>query len=272
MSKTIAFGVAAMALLFHSTAFGAAQTKAQQKCINTLNKGMAKIAGVQLKANARCITKYAKGKEPDASTCLLTAPKIDTAITKTCDGETKKCTGVSPDFGKTSCGTVSSASEGGATAVASVMFGSGVNGGVSSCASDKPACKCQARLLTGVNNLYSTHLKEFNKCKKKGLKNRTAPLTDSTGLAGCVSSDPKMKITKARMKLDAGIAKKCAAVANPLFGGSCSGFNGATLTTCLDRRVRCLVCQTLSGSDALPVDCDDFDDGDTANSSCSLFL
>jgi len=146
-------------------------------------------------------------------------------------------------------------------------WGFAINSGITTCSSNKPGCKCQAQILKGVNKLYATHLKEFNKCKKTGLKSKTTPFLNSTDLESCVFADPKMKISKARVKLANAINKKCANVAMPLSEGSCPGLNGAALSDCLEKRVRCRSCLTERESDSLAVDCDSYDD-DINNGSC----
>jgi len=110
MNKSISWMVMG-ALLIAGPVFGQAQSKKQQKCINALNKGMAKVATAQTRANAKCVTSFAKGKNADAANCLLMAPKVDKAATRTCTSETKSCS-VTPDFGYTNCTSVNISSEG----------------------------------------------------------------------------------------------------------------------------------------------------------------
>lgn len=267
MKNLIAVGIVGTLLLLNQSAASAQQqSRAQQKCINTLNKGMASVAGAQAKANAKCISGYAKAKNNDASTCLFTATKVDTAQTRVCTNETKRC-GALPDFGYTGCNTVNNVAELFTASLASDMFGSGINGGILTVAADKAGYRCQTRVVKAVNKLYATHIKQFNRCKKAGLKAKTSPITGTAMLNSCVFADPKMKITKAQVKLLTGIQKKCATTTDPLPGGVCSGLNDSGLSFCLEKRVRCAVCLTTRASDGLTIDCDDFDD-DVANGSC----
>lgn len=265
MNKSISL-IMVGALLIAGQAFGQAQSKKQQKCINALNKGMAKVAAAQTRANAKCVTSFAKGKNADAATCLQMAPKVDTAAARTCTAETKSCA-TTPDFGYTSCLSVNLSSEQNGIGLAWDLFGFAINSGITTCSADKPGCKCQAQILKGVNKLYAVHLKEFNKCKKGGLKSKTAPIMNTSQLDSCVFADPKMKISKAQMKLANAITKKCANVTTPLSEGSCVGLTGANLSFCLEKRVRCRACLTARESDALGIPCDDFDD-DINNGSC----
>jgi len=267
MKKAITLGILVSAVLMHGTAFGQAQDKAQQKCINTLNKGMVKVASAQNKANGKCASDFAKGKNMDADACWNMATKVDTAATKNCSAEMSKCTTV-PDFGKTSCGTVNNYAEYNAGEFASDVFGeTDPSAGITLCATDKVACKCQAKALKASNKLYATYMKVYNKCKKAALK---SGIIDVTGLDTCTSDDAKMKIAKAATKLGGTITKSCAAVTIPFpaIDSSCSGLNGAPLAGCLEDRVRCAVCITEVASDNLTIDCDLYDDGNSENGSC----
>jgi len=268
MNKVILMGLLIAVTMLQGTAFGQVQTRKQQNCINALNKGMAKVSFTQSKANARCITRFAKGKEANAATCLGADAKVAKAAVKTCAAEVRRCNGITPDFGKTSCGLVAGVSEYHGSSLAEDMFGASVNAGVTACSTDKKACRCQAQLLRGVNKLLATHLREFNKCKKNGLRSKTAPFMNIAALDTCVASDPKMKISKAQIKVGNIITKRCAAVATPLGAGSCAGMDGAALSVCLQERTRCRACLTAQVSDGLGVDCEVFDDG-LSNNSCT---
>ena len=74
-------------VLAHGTAIGQAD-KDQQKCINALNKGGAKVAATQGKENTGCLRDAGKGKLPSGQTadeCLLAdaEEKVANAKTKT---------------------------------------------------------------------------------------------------------------------------------------------------------------------------------------------
>ena len=270
MKKAMTFGILVAAFLLHGAAYGQEQDKAQQKCINALNKGMLKVASAQNKANAKCAFEFAKGKNMSAVACWTDPAKVTTAETKNCEAETKKCT-TAPDFGKTSCGNVNNYSEFNASELPRDLFSqANPDTGITLCANDKPACKCQAKTLKAANKLYATYMKNYNKCKKTGLKHKTTPIIDMAGLAACMDVDLKMKIQKAATKLDGAIAKKCAAVPSPFpaVDSDCVALTGTALGDCIEDRVRCRVCVTTEASDGLSVNCDFYDDGDTENNSC----
>jgi hypothetical protein len=263
MKSTIAFGILASIIVLHGTAFAVEQDKAQQKCINSLNKGMAKVAKAQLKADAKCTSGFAKGKNTDAVACYSGDAKVNKAAEKLCAAETKVCT-TPPTFGKTSCGNVNNYATFNATEHTEDLFGFPVNSGITLCATDKAACKCQGKLVKAGTKLYSTYLKTYDKCKKSALKGGAA---DVTALNTCVSDDTKGKIAKATTKLGATVDKSCG-VTMPFSNGSrCTGLSGAALGSCVSASVRCYVCITEVGSDALGVNCDVFDDA-SDNGSC----
>jgi hypothetical protein len=262
MKKSITLGIVAATLLLSGTAFGAAQTKPQQKCINTLNKAMAKVAGTQNKANAKCAKTIAKTGSGDYSMCASTDAKVDKIAGKTCPAETKACT-TAPEFGSTSCSTVNSASEYNAGELGEDVFDS--TAGIALCSSDKPACKCQGKAFKGANKLFKAYQKEFNKCKKGGLKSGT--IVDIAGMNACMSTDAKLKISKAETKLDGAVTKLCVPVTTPFTAGACMGLNDAMLTECLVERVRCRHCLVAALSDDLTLNCDIYDN-DSDEGSC----
>jgi len=166
-------------VLVHGTAFGQAQDKAQQKCINALNKGMVKVASAQTKANGKCASDFAKGKNMDADACWNASTKVTAAETKNCTAEMSKCT-MAPDYGKTSCGNVNNYAQYNASELGSDIFSQAdPSAGIVLCATDKAACKCQAKAVKASNKLYATYMKVFNKCKKSGLK---SGIVDVAGL------------------------------------------------------------------------------------------
>lgn len=262
--------VAFVTMISSGTALAAPQSKAQQKCINAMNKGMAKVAGTELKAVAKCTADYAKGKNADAQACYTTSTKVDTAQSKLCTSEPKKCT-ETPDFAYTGCNTAGGNAEYWGWQYAAEVFGEfDVNAGITPCSSDKAGCKCQAKALKAANKVYATRLKTFNTCKKNVLKDKTSPASTETDVSACLDLDPKQKIDKAVFKLGGAITKKCGTVATPFATGDCMNLTGSSLASCLDARTRCAACLTVQGSDNLflGVDCDLYDDADNGNSSC----
>ncbi len=271
MKKSITMGIVLSAVLASGTAFAVVQDKAQQKCINTLNKGMLKVTKAQLKADGKCIKDFANGKNMDADTCYNTNTKVDDAQAKLCEEQTKKCTTV-PTLGPTGCGTINNYAEyNGSEFASEILNDANPDSGIVLCATSKPACKCQTAVLKSASKLLSTIQKEFNGCKKNGLKNKTTPFDDVTDLNACLGADPKNKISKELTKLNTAITKKCTdkGVAVPFALGDCMGLTGMALGTCLEREARCAACIIAVASDDLTLDCDAFDDANDENNSCN---
>jgi len=261
MKKMIMMGILVSAVLASGTAHAVPQDKAQQKCINAMNKGMSKVASAQLKANTKCVSDFAKAKNLSASACYANPPKVTAAETKNSEADTKKCTTM-PTFGPTGAGSINNYSDYNAHEMADDLLGPVPNSGVAICASDKPGCKCQGKVLKATAKLYSTWQKVFNKCKKSGLKDKVTPFDDVTDLNNCTATDPKNKIMKAMTKLGGAITKSCPVdVTNPFPTGDCNALTGNALATCVIERVRCHLCITWQGGDNMTIDCDDFDDG-----------
>ena len=261
-AMTILFG----AMVLPGIALAVPQTKAQQKCINALNKSMAKVANAQNKANAKCVKARAKDGTTDVFMCADGDAKVAAAQAKTLQQESKACGVQAPDFGYTSGGSVNNRAAYEASDFPGDVFGT--NAGVAACDADKAACKCQGKVFKAANKIYKTHLKTYNKCKKKGLSAKNAPFEDAEDLAQCVADDPNGKIAKAESKLTGAISTKCNGVASPFTDGECAALTGPALSMCLQERVRCHACLTESLSDDLDVNCDLVDDGDDKNGSC----
>jgi hypothetical protein len=268
MKRSITLAIVAGALLVAGSAL-AQESKAQQKCINTLNKSMAKVAGAQNKANAKCVKTRAKDGTTDAQMCASTDAKVDKIAGITLTKETKACT-EAPDFGSTSGGTVNFRSEFEALNLGDDLFNASIGwDGVALC-TDKAACKCQGKAFKAATKLYKAYLKNYNKCKKLGLKNKATPFDAAEDLHACIGDDTKQKIAKAVTKLGGAITKKCASVPNAFPGGDCDLLTGDALKDCINERVRCRVCMTETRSDnLLTFDCDLFDDGDNEINSCN---
>ncbi|HYC57694.1 MAG TPA: hypothetical protein VEL28_22375 [Candidatus Binatia bacterium] len=265
MKRSTVMAIVTAIVMMHGSASAVTQTPGQQKCINALNKGMAKVASAQNKANAKCISTRAKDGTTDAFLCANNDAKVAKAEAKTVALEAASCDEL-PTIGHTGAGNVNNRAQFQAFDFAQEIFDS--NSSISLCDSDKAACKCQSQALKASNKLYKTHLKAYNKCKKAGLKDKTNPFDDDADFEACIGADPKGKIGKSASKLATTIGKKCGQTTTPFPQGRCMALTNDPLADCLDDAVRCHVCLTAALSDGLSVDCDEFDDGDDKNGSC----
>jgi hypothetical protein len=264
MKSLILASTLVAAVFCHESATAQVQNKEQQACVNGMNKGMAKVAGLSSKLFTACNTAQAKGDTPSAPSCALADPKLAELTTKICEAQTDLCTTV-PGFGFTDCTYIGGF---GPYAVAGVWMGLfGAEAGVTVCDTDKDGCQCQGKVLKSALKVYATYLKNFNACKKSGLRSDDAPIVGVAGLQACFGLDPKETILKANTKLAGTIAKSCEGVATPFSQGDCSGLVGDPLSQCVARVARCHSCRIVSASDNLGIDCDLVDDA-VDNDTC----
>ncbi len=256
----------------------------QQKCLNGLNKDLAKLAATQGKENIACLKNAGGGKlapNQSADECLLadSKGKIAGAEAKLAADFTALCVATPPTFGLpvgTVSAVLSAAARGGSLDLLADIFGASLSTAAIDCAVDKPACSCQQAIAKATEKVAKTKFKTFLGCKKSVLKagalNAEAleDCVDEDSTPGSIADDGKGKIAKRVAKLADAIAKKCdAAAVNTAVAvaGACAGLTGTALADCIDERVECRVCLTLNAADNLAVDCDKFDDGQE-NMSC----
>lgn len=254
----------------------AAESPEAMKCIKLLDKGMFKIAGLQLKEVSGCLKEFAADPvaNPDPDGCAFPNLKVQEATTELLEKAEVVCAGPGmPTLGGPDA-LLSPAIEGAtlSASLTSVLIGHYLAGDAVTC-SEAPAedgCKCQNALLGATGKLVASYAKLFHSCKQRGLKDGS--IADEVQLAACLSDpaklDPKSKLTSVVGKLGKAIAKKCpATVTDPLPGGYCSGLNGDALRDCIDDWTRCTLCHAVSGANQIGVDCDVFDDG-LDNATC----
>ncbi len=241
------------------------QSKDQQKCINELNKNGAKVAKAQGKENSKCIKDSSKGRLIGTIEACLTADakgKVAKAKAKTLEKEGVKCNGVTPDFGSTSGANVNQVMMDNELALIYEIFGSDLDTAIIPESFDKDKAKCQVKVLKAVQKCQDTKLKEFNRCKKDGLKGKAGPpgadlpFDDTTDLEQCMSYDPKSKIGKfCGGKLGNAIRGSCTMENLDVFPGCGSPATTAELRNCLDCSVTAQVCMALNAADGLAQDC-----------------
>lgn len=267
-TRTILFSLAA-AVLVSSDASAQLQDADQQKCITGLNRAGAKVASTQGKADVACVKSAVKGTELDATACLTAddKDKVATAVGKVSDTFASSC-GTLPDFGPTSATTVSDGARDEALALATDVFSSDVTAAIVPSSSNADAGRCQVAIISSVQKLANQIVKEFNGCKKDGLK--AATIDSAEALTACidqVNEDLKGKIAKGTEKIEGTADGACAGLdLNALFPGFCEGF--LPIESCMVARARCRACSVLAVMDDLGTVCDEFDDELVANASC----
>jgi|GEM_PF-874287 len=243
------------------------QSPSQQKCINALNKNLAKVAKTMGKHVCKCIKLGAKGalggtiEDCANDTGTFGADKVANAKQKTIDKQNAKCS-EAPEFGATNAANVNDVAM---TLELDLIHGLlGANLDPAILPSGDPGSRCQRDVARAAKKCQDAKLKAFNRCKKSGLEDGS--ITEASGLEACMGADPKGKIQKACVdQLGEKISKKCVGV-DPVSAFPPYDPNQA-LPVFVDALVQCNVCRALNDADALERDCDLFDDG-LPNQSC----
>jgi hypothetical protein len=246
------------------------QSKDQQNCINELNKNGAKVAKAQGKENASCVKNAVKGRILSAEACLLEPKdKVERVKTKAGDKAAISCIpGEEPTIGATDVDTQNSVMVAKELDLIHDLFGPDLDVTIVVGDSDKARANCQVEVAKSTAKCQDTKLKEFNKCKKNGLRDES--IWSGPDLETCMDVDPKGKIIKAcETKLAQKLGQKCAGVgfATALPGRCSTAADPSDLAVCVGERVDCSVCLALNAVDNLGRDCDEFDDG-SPNASC----
>ncbi len=222
----IAAGVAWVLLLCSAPVGAQLQNKSKQQCINELNKNLGKVAKMQGKSIFACIKDGSKGKlgAMTIEECTTADRKgtVGKATAKTSTKEAAKCT-TPPDFAATNANTVNFVGIVSELQLAHDYFGPDLDLAIVSFKLEKPTAKCQQAVAKQGEKCADALIKEFNACKKAGLKGKSgSPPLDAEELqASCMNQpnvlggipDPKGKIQKACVtKLNDKIQKKCAGV------------------------------------------------------------
>ena len=259
----------------------ACDSRKQQRCINAMNKQMAKVAEAQGREIFKCIQDKAKARTAALiEECIVSDArfKVARARARTESAELTKCTGVVFHFGTTNANTMNNAAVQEEFNLIHDVFGSDLDASVVPEVDDRNVSKCQQVVAKSVRKCQDTTFNEFNKCKQMGLMGKEGPagadlpFNDTRDLELCMGYDPSGKIQKAcNTRLGRSIGRMCAGIDQPAaFPGTC--YDAPDLRGCLDTRVECRVCLALNEADGLDRDCDEFCIGGGSPSGALLDL
>lgn len=247
--------------------------KVQQKCVNTINKGVSKVHAAQGKLQSGCIKDAVNEKIPNADACIAADPKgkVGGKQAKLIQDDQKKCQ-ATPSFGYSSgafAGTTAAQAE---LNLIHDIYGSPVQAGLFLCDTNPAECLCQRQVNGRVNKLFRAMSKIFLKCKNPALAIGKEPFStgaaSAADLAECISNasiglsvqaDTKTKVASATTQLADTAAQFCYKTPNDEFGaGVCAGFSGNTagLAACIRNQVACNFCEMYKAVDGLPIDCE----------------
>jgi len=248
-----------------------------RKCIETINGETRKLVLSVHKEIGACVGDFGKGTmgTPTVAACVAPAAsvKVQTAVAKALNKVADRCVGGAPAFGPPDLVGHPGYTLAETTALLADFFGTPVENGL---ATESTARTCQKLVLKAAAKCHTARLREFNTCKKMGL--RSGAIADAGDLrdyclgTGTSQPDPigtiaKLCIDKPRALIAAQCQNKGVSIAQAFPG--CGVTNTAGMTSCFDQRIACRTCGLLNAVDGLTRDCDLLDDGNDANSSCA---
>ena len=260
------------------------QTKGQQKCTGTVNKGCTKIVTAAGKTFSRCSKSIAKGEIGGTITDCVAADsdgRVLKAVTKASDGIDKLCVGndkdgtaLFPSFGAGTLATVDGDIGSIAPTVTSTAF-TGALAQVTPDSVDPARSACEVGVGRSIAKCVDTMNKAYDKCAKLGLKGKKRlSFVELDDMEACVAEDAKGKIAKicgaVGGKLGATVSKVCGGVDLASTFASCAAVpaDSAEAAACAEQSTRCSVCSGRTTVIGLTTDCDLFDDS-LANGSCT---
>ncbi len=258
--------------------------KAEQTCINKINKDGVKVQAAQFNVNNGCLkdalkTSLTPGAVADACIEADAKNKVGKKRASTVADVTKKC-GSPPTLFFSGATVTNDAGEETAKELLRDVFGPAL-GSLLSCDTHKNECKCQSKVNNRVSKMERSMAKTWLRCKKAALKGSKEPFSpggaisnaeleqciDNPILAGghSVAGDTKGAIAKTGDQLRKTAEQFCGfGVADEFAGGACAGFStppsidGPGLRDCVQAHARCRLCEMVNLTDALAVDCDAF--------------
>jgi hypothetical protein len=256
-------------------------TRAQQACVNEMNKNGAKVNKAQLRENERCLKDFQREKLSasmtfDACTTADRKGKVRKAEQRTAKREAKKCgpPNAIPPFAYTNAATVNAAAVDGALTLAYEIFGGSpvLDANLATKAADKATAKCQLEMLKRADRIENTVLKEVNKAKKKALKDESVDSAAALEVRLQAVFSSNRRINSARDRLVKRVDRRCAGLQAPdaIFPGyDCAKPNPnlSEVEACAIAASRCEACVKINTFDALSLNCDLADDLNT-NGSC----
>jgi hypothetical protein len=238
----------------------AAPTKDQQRCLNALNAGAARVGKVIAALTVACVREAAKGKLEGSSVEACIAADAQERLKKAraqTIRASESCQ-VLPDFGGTDPTVINAAFAGLFDPTA--FFGDDVDAAVIASRADKAGATCQAAVLGASAKVLGAKLVGYGQCVAAGL---TYGFVDSADdLVGCRGADPKGIVAKAMAKAQKAAARRCTATdLAAAFPGDCGVCPLADLLGCFAHRATADLCLARNLTDDADVLCLQFVDG-----------
>jgi cysteine-rich repeat protein len=267
--------LAATAVLLSVGAATAQVSTGDRRCIEEINNGTRKVLLGEGQTLVSCKRSFLRGTLAGTiAACASTAgsTKMVGIIGKVMSNALKRCPAGAPPFGPRAVTAHPMLALQTGVDLMGDLFGPDVE---SALRPESLVKTCQENVLKAVQRCADTRVKEFNLCKKTGMKSgaivNTATLEQQCAGTATTQPDPKGKIAVAcDAKLSAAIERSCSTVGVSLTQAfpACGASTGAALQACLGGAARCRTCDLLNDVDGLAKDCDVFDDGNDGNQSC----
>ena len=250
-------------------------------CVGEVNKKAFAVVRAMNRDAAACLQNAAAQKMDKLGTpatpldCLTNDVKgrVARSVEKLQDREANVCwVGDLPDFGYAGSAMVANTAVGQSTGLVDDVF-SDLSLSALHMDTDKAGALCQKHAMKQGHKLYEYLLKQAHKRQDHAMRGKGgAPVLTADQLAlatlGYLQTDAKGKVARKAARLGTVLDRKCAAAPNlaTVFPG-CAPADTGELGACVERASRCRFCKAHAAMDALPADCDNFDDGAT-NGSC----
>jgi hypothetical protein len=255
------------------------------KCANTTNKSVAKVAKAQAGDSSKCVKDAGNAKLDPGETveqCIVSDPKgkVKKAVDKARDKIIADCPTppAVPPIDTSDPDALSQIMIDKELALIHEIFGTDLDepGLLVAKVDGKDEWKCQSAVIKAAGKCQDAKLSTYNACKKDLLKNgdpTTGELQDAcmgtNGPPDHGIPDVKGKIAKkCGNGLGGTLDKKCATTDNDALFPPCAG-HAVSLAQCFDEKIECEVCKALNALDGLDRGCDEFDNG-VADGSCGV--
>jgi len=247
-----------------------APSKADQACVNAINKAWAGVLRAANEAGGKCLKGVSGGKVSGAFDACAQAADLERAFDKTTKANQKKC------VAKISAGMFGYAGDSTGINMAALEAALGVQTDLLGSPAtiiekgDKEHARCQREVYKGLVRYVDGLAADANRNKKRCLKGKKVAqcLTSNALAAEMAAAGPKgdKTLTQWSSKVD----KKCTdtAVIAAHFPGACAtSASYAELVTCSATRARCHFCASLNAADDLSIDCGEYagDPGDCSD-------
>ncbi|MDX2170109.1 MAG: DUF4215 domain-containing protein [Deltaproteobacteria bacterium] len=273
-------GLAAAVCLGLAMTLCAAPTTAQvstddQRCITAFNKGIRNVAKAHGRVARACLQDFARGRLV-ASTpelCVRSDPRgaLARAVTKAAALIASRCPAGLPGLGVSPVDDAMVRTVIGQLDLLHASYGRNLDQGL---IANAAAADCQARVGAALFKCQDTRLRAFLKCQQRGLRN--GAITDAASLAAtCLGSGAAQQPDEQGQiagdcvaALGREVLQRCTGIDLTAAFAPCETGDVNGTAACLTRETACALCLTMRDVDAMPRDCDLFDDGNAANGSC----